>query len=79
MYTSPTPDMLRNFMKEHSLSGSRVASLCSVNSRIVRRWLAPKDLDGSKDMPGSLWALLRLLMKENTPEEVLEELNDLDS
>lgn len=73
MYKSPAPDDLRSFMARHDLSGSRLGKLCSVEGRTVRRWLAPVDVDGHWDMPGPLWALVRLLFEEVTPEQLLAE------
>lgn len=75
MYNKPSPDAIKEFMGRHTLTGSELGKLCGVNSRTVRRWIAPESIQGHWDMPGAAWALVRILCGDATPQEIIEELN----
>jgi hypothetical protein len=75
MYKTPHPEEIRDFMKRHELTGSSFGTLCGVNGRTVRRWVAPVELEAHWDMPSAAWALARILCGESTPQEILDELN----
>lgn len=47
------PERLRDFLREHGLSGSKAGALIGVTSRTIRKWTG-----GEHDMPYSAWFCL---------------------
>jgi hypothetical protein len=64
MFDVPTPDTLREFFREHKLTGSAAARIVGVDSRTVRKWTASEDADNRRAVPWSAWILLRLYVGE---------------
>lgn len=51
-------EALRDLMQEHDLTGAQVSALVGVDGRTVRRWLAPDDQAGHREMPYAVWYTL---------------------
>jgi hypothetical protein len=64
---------LHDLKDQHALTGARIGVLTGVVPRTVRGWLAPDDNPRHVDIPPSAWRLLRILLKEATPEEIIRE------
>jgi hypothetical protein len=73
MIKDNTTKNLHYLKEKHGLTGARIGVLTGVTPRTVRHWLAPEDSPGHREMPLSAWWLLRILLGEATPEEILQE------
>lgn len=61
---SPSPERLRELMKKHGLTGSKVAEIVGVNSRTVRKWTG-----GERGIPEPAWRLLLYWIRAMTRED----------
>jgi hypothetical protein len=64
MYEIPTGDQLRDFLREHNLTGAAAAAIVGVDTRTVRKWTASSDAVNRRAIPWSAWILLRLVTGE---------------
>jgi hypothetical protein len=64
---------LRALKEKHGITGARIGVLAGVSPRAVRYWLAPEDNPRHQEIPLSAWRLLRILLGEATPEEIIRE------
>jgi hypothetical protein len=64
---------LKEIKMKHGLTGARIGLLTGVTPRTVRSWLAPVEAGTYTKMPASCWRLLRVLLGEATPEDVIRE------
>jgi hypothetical protein len=73
MYDVPKPEVLREFLRIHDLTGAAAARLVGVDSRTVRKWTAAEGADNRRAIPWSAWSLLRILSGEATPAAIRRE------
>ena len=59
-FNPPTPEEIRDYMKEHNLTGSKLAAITGVSSRQVRRWTSQKGEKSHQNIPMSAWVLALL-------------------
>jgi hypothetical protein len=59
--------------KRYDLTSARIGVLTGTSQRTVRQWLAPNDSLGHVDIPRSAWWLLRILLGEAIPAEIIRE------
>lgn len=64
----PTTAEIKAFKKRHNMTGARIALLCGLKDRAVRNWL-----HGNQFVPPACWRLLRILLGEATPDEIIDE------
>jgi hypothetical protein len=64
---------LLDLKKKHVLTGARIGVLTGTSPRAVRCWLAPDGDPKHKKIPYSAWWLLRILLGEAAPEEIIRE------
>lgn len=69
MYKTPSVDELRAYLAEHEITGSAFARIVGSDPRTARRWTAPVDQRGHRDIPWTAWALLRLYVGGLSVEE----------
>jgi len=73
MYSVPSPEELREWIRDHELTVARAGALVGVDARAARRWTAPDTQAGHRAMPWAAWALLRLMVGAATIDEVKAE------
>ena len=73
MYEIPTGEQLRDFLREHSLTGAAAAAIVGVDSRTVRKWTASGDAANRRAIPWSAWILLKLFTGEVSIESYRQE------
>lgn len=73
MYEIPSGDALRQFLKDHNLTGAAAAKLVGVEARTVRKWTASAEAENRRAIPWSAWTLLRLATKVITVDDYLAE------
>lgn len=76
MYSVPSPEELREWIRGHELTVARAGALVGVDARAARRWTSPRDSASYRTIPWAAWALLRLMMGEATIEEIHAEVDD---
>jgi hypothetical protein len=69
MYEVPKPDAFREWLKVHELTGAEAARIVGIDSRSIRRYTAPPDQEGARQLPWAIWMLLRLYVGEISIEE----------
>jgi hypothetical protein len=74
MYEIPTGEQLRDFLREHSLTGAAAAAIVGVDSRTVRKWTASGEAANRRAIPWSAWILLRLVVGEISIESYKKDL-----
>lgn len=73
MYEIPTGEQLRNFLREHNLTGAAAATIVGVDSRTVRKWTASGEAANRRAIPWSAWILLKLVAGEVSIEAYRQE------
>jgi DNA-binding transcriptional regulator YiaG len=71
------PDDLKKLKDKYNLTGARIGVLTGTSPRTVRQWLAPEEAATHQQMPRSAWRLLRILLGEATPEEIIRKAEGL--
>ena len=66
----PTPEDVRELLRKHGLAGSAAGRICGVGSRTVRRWIAPEDSAGARQIPTAAWKLLCVVTEEMLISEI---------
>jgi uncharacterized membrane-anchored protein len=72
MYEVPSPDELRQFMIENSLTGADIAALSGVTPRAARRWVEPLDTKGFRPIPWAAWAIIQILTGKKKKDDILK-------
>jgi hypothetical protein len=62
-----SPDRLRAFLADHKLTGAQAAALIGADSRTIRRWTAPQDVKGARQMPFTAWYALHHIVTGKVP------------
>lgn len=57
-WCQPTPEEVRELLSKHGLSGAGAGRIIGVDGRTVRRYTAPADQKGAREIPYSAWRLL---------------------
>lgn len=64
MYEVPNPDAFREWLKANEMTGADAARIVGVDSRTIRRYTAPPDQHGARQLPWAIWMLLQLYVGE---------------
>jgi hypothetical protein len=72
LYDTPTPDELRQFMIDNSLTGADIAALSGVTPRAARRWVEPLNTKGWRPIPWAAWAMIQILTGKKTKNDIFK-------
>jgi hypothetical protein len=75
MRSVPNHSALRTWIELHGISQTKAAGIVGVEGRTFRRYTAPPEQPGHRDLPWSAWTLLRLYAGEITVEEFRAEVD----
>jgi hypothetical protein len=64
---------LHAIKERHNLTGARIGVLTGTSPRAARHWLTQEDNPTYRKIPLSAWWLLRILLGEATPAEIIKE------
>ena len=57
-YSHPTPDNVRQLLKQAGITGSKAASIVGVHGRTIRKWTAEEGSPNHRTIPYAAWRLL---------------------
>ncbi len=69
----PNHTALREWLKERGISQMQASRIVGVDGRTFRRYTAPPEQPGHRDLPWATWTLLRLYAGDITAEELRAE------